>query len=194
MFNIARVKFMQSSGQPIGGNASKLYDYRIPKHLDGIAKVGDLAIVSWKGVRGEGGQINPGLGKIEEICNVLDGDYSADASYAYLVGVVDPSRHEQLLASERRRERLQALIRAERKRVAETMELESLLGLSPDLRDMVDELKKLDRAEEADTFADALDSELGRVSIDDRVVEKLNEREAAAVDAAAQRQIDRNGN
>lgn len=133
MFNIAVVKFIDANGKENGS----FYEYRIPDFMKEEVKSDMLGVVCWKG----GDRINPGAVRIKEIKSVLDGNYTGD--YAYLIGVIDTTHYEELIQTERRRKRLLDLIKAEQRKLVDTLDFDNLSKLSPAAAELIAELKAL---------------------------------------------------
>jgi hypothetical protein len=131
MFKIALCKF--------SNDTHKTYEYRIPSYIDHTTIVeGMRAIVSSKTAVE---RVNPTNVIIVEVKDALDGEWDQD--YAWLLGVVDITPFEEMLAREHRRKRLMTLIKNEKKRLVEEMDLDDLAGKSPEIAKLVEELRSL---------------------------------------------------
>jgi hypothetical protein len=151
MFDIVLVRFLASNDEdlaaakindgvrsqpPAWASSGRSYEYRVPDFLKGKVAIGMLGVVS---IKNAGSKINAGVVVIEDVKNVLDGDYSGD--HAYLVGVVDPEPFADIERADRRRKRLLDLIKQEKERLVGEMDLSQLASLSPTMANLVAELQ-----------------------------------------------------
>lgn len=134
MYNIALVKFIAENGEEAG----RIYEYRIPEYMVNEVQVDMLGVVNWRG----GNRINPSAVRIKEIKSVLDGDYVGD--YAYMIGAFSTARYEDLIHAERRKKRLVELIKAEQRKLVDTLDFDRLASLSPTAAELISELRAMD--------------------------------------------------
>ena len=129
MFKIAKCIF------PTG---PKIYEYRIPSYLSPETVLpGHVAVVSKR----PDGDVNEGIARVVEVIDALDGAYDGD--YTYIIGTVDPAPYEQIRENEKKRKRLLTLMRNERKRLIENMEFDQLIAMSPQMKELSDQLNAL---------------------------------------------------